>query len=109
MIARSMVKPKVFWLRKKEIIDDRLIIWLRIRQNIKAVDIEDMDGETHREYEYKEEEIKLNLDAELFDETGNLNAQIKDYLKAHKTTLRKRIKKIIFLHQNVKSISKETD
>jgi len=109
MIARSMVKPKVFWLRKKEIIDDRLIIWLRIRWDIKVIEVKNIAGELHREYEFNEEELRLNFNADLFDETGNLNAQIKDYLKAHKTTLRKRIKKIIFLHKHIESIEGETD
>ena len=109
MTGRSTIKPKVFWLRKKEIKDDRLIIWLRIRWGIKTVEIEDMDGETHQEWEYNEEEIKLNLDAGLFDETGNLNMQVRDYLRTHKTALRNRIKKIIFLRQYIESIEKEID
>ena len=109
MIGRSTIKPKAFWLRKKRVEDDRLVIWLRIRWGIKTVEVEDMDGETHQEYEYNEEELKLNLDADLFDDTGNLNTQVKDYLKAHKTALRNRIKKTIFLRENIESIEKETD
>ena len=109
MIGRSTVKPKAFWLRKKETVDDRLIIWLRIRWGIKAIEIEDMDGETRQEWEYNEEEVKLKFDADLFDETANLNTQIRDYLRTHKTALRNRIKKIIFLRQHIESIEQETD
>jgi len=104
-----MIKPKIFWLRKKEINEEKLTIWLRIRWNIKIIKVEDMDGEKHNEYEFEEEEIKLNFDADLFDETANLNTQIKDYLKAHKTALKNRIKKLIFLRQNIETILKETD
>jgi len=109
MIGRSTIKPKVFWLRKKEMVDDRLIIWLRVRWNIKAVEVEDMDKETHQEWEYNEEEVKLSFDADLFDETANLNTQVKAYLRTHKTALRNRIKKIIFLRQYIESIEKEMD
>lgn len=104
-----MVKPAVFWLRKKEVDGEKLIIRLRIRQNIKTVEIADMDGKKHNEFEYDEEEIRLTLDADLFDETKDLNVQIKEYLKTNKTSVKNRIKKLNFLRQNLDTIEKETD
>jgi len=109
MKVRSTIQPKVFWLRKMELDEGKLIFWLRIRWNITTIEVDDMDGEKRSEFEYEEEEVRLSLDADLFDETKDLNVQVKDYLIAHKTALKNRIKKIIYLKSNIETIEKETD
>ena len=109
MIARSMVKPAVFWLRKKGIDGEKLIIWLRIRQNINIVEVADMDDKKHNEFEYDEEEIRIAFDIDLIDETLDLNTQIKNYLIANKTKIKNRILKRRFLLQNIEAIEKEID
>jgi len=109
MKARSTIKPKVFWLRKTELGEEKLTLWIRIRWNIKTIEVDDMDREKHSEFEYDEQEVRLSLDADLFDETKDLNLQVKEYLKAHKTALKNRIKKIIYLKSNIETIEKETD
>ena len=52
-MVRSTVKPQQIWLRRK----DGNILTLRVRWNIHTAGVEDMEGETHTEYEYEEREI----------------------------------------------------
>ena len=55
-MVRSTVKPQPIWLRRK----DGNIFTLRVRWNIRTVEVDDMEG-THTEYEYEEREIKHTL------------------------------------------------
>lgn len=57
-MTRSMVSPDSIWLRKTELTDDSLFLILRVRSNIKQVTVEDVDGGSHTEYEYDENEIR---------------------------------------------------
>ena len=56
-VVRSTVKPQQIWLRRK----DGNILTLRVRWNIHTAEVEDMEGETHTEYEYEEREIRHTL------------------------------------------------
>ena len=56
-MVRSTVKPQQIWLRRK----DGNILTLRVRWNIHTAEVEDMEGETHTEYEYEEREIRHTL------------------------------------------------
>jgi len=57
-MTRSMVSPDTIWLRKTELADSGLFLVLRARSNIKQVTVDDMDGESHLEYEYDETETR---------------------------------------------------
>jgi len=57
-MTRSMISPDTIWLRKTELTDDGLFLFLRVRSNIKQVTVEDMDGKSHFEFEYDEIEIR---------------------------------------------------
>lgn len=59
MLVRSAVKPDSIWLRNKE----GLTLTLRVRWNIKPLSVQDMDGKTHAEFEYEEEEITHEVPA----------------------------------------------
>ena len=52
-MVKSTVKPEPIWVRRK----DGLLLTLRARWNIETVEVEDMDGKSHTEYEYDEAEI----------------------------------------------------
>ena len=56
-MVRSTVKPQPIWLRRK----DGNTLTLRVRWNIHTAEVEDMEGETHTEYEYEEREITHTL------------------------------------------------
>jgi len=56
-MTRSTINPENIWLRKTEMIDDRLYLILKVRSNIKQVEVKGINEETHTEYEYDETEI----------------------------------------------------
>lgn len=56
-MTRSAVKPSEYWLRKFE----GVTAYVRIRWNIKQVQVEDMNSEKHTEYEYNEKEIAIRV------------------------------------------------
>ncbi len=60
-MIRSTISPDIIWLRKTELTDDGLFLILRVRSNIKQVTVEDMEGATHTEFEYDEEEIRYQV------------------------------------------------
>jgi len=60
-MTRSAVQPETIWVRKKELTDDGLFLILKVRSNIHQVTVEDMDGESHIEYKYDEEEIRYQV------------------------------------------------
>lgn len=64
MKVRSTVLPEEMWVRKTEIINDQLFLVLRVRSDINQVEVDDMDGKNHNEYEYEEVEISypVNVD-----------------------------------------------
>lgn len=60
-MTRSMIKPESIWLRKTELTDEGLFLILRVRSNVKQLNVEDTSGETHVEYDYDEKEIRYQV------------------------------------------------
>jgi len=75
--VRSTINPSTMWLRKIEKIGVGLQIVLRVRWNVHTVKVNDMDGESHQEYEYDEREIFHNLPRGI-DTSVKLAQYIKD-------------------------------
>jgi len=61
MKIRSTVKPALVWLRNIVKESDGLKAYVRYRWEISPVVLEDMDGESHIEYEYDEQEILVDI------------------------------------------------
>lgn len=57
-MARSAIEPNWYWLQKIEKKGNGIQLILRIRWNIHQVTIEDMNKQTHTEYEYDEQILK---------------------------------------------------
>jgi len=56
-MVRSALKPSEYWIRKFE----GATAYIRLHSNIKQIEVEDMNGEKHTEYEYDETEIAVAL------------------------------------------------
>ena len=85
-MVRSTVKPQQIWLRRK----DGNTLTLRVRWNIRTVEVEDMDGETHTEYEYEEREITHTLPNDITTITA-----FKKYMKEKAPELLAQAKQIV--------------
>jgi len=57
-MTRSTISPDTIWLKKTEMVDDRLYLVLRVHSNIEQVTVEDADGKSHTEFEYDETESR---------------------------------------------------
>jgi len=57
MKAKSAVQPAWYWLDRIKKKEGRLALILRIRWNVHQVIVEDMDKQSHTEYEYDEQII----------------------------------------------------
>jgi len=85
-VVRSTVKPQQIWLRRK----DGNILTLRVRWNIHTAEVEDMEGETHTEYEYEEREIRHTLPDDITTVTA-----FKRYMKDKAPELLAQAKQIV--------------
>ena len=85
-MVRSTVKPQPIWLRRK----DGNILTLRIRWNIHIAEVEDMEGETHTEYEYEEREIRHALPDDI-----TIITAFKRYMKDKAPELLEQAKQIV--------------
>ena len=85
-MVRSTVKPQPIWLRRK----DGNILTLRIRWNIHTIEVEDIEGETHTEYEYEEREITHTLPNDITTITA-----FKKYMKEKAPELLVQAKRIV--------------
>jgi len=85
-MVRSTVKPQQIWLRRK----DGNILTLRVRWNIHTAEVEDMEGETHTEYEYEEREIRHTLPDDITTVTA-----FKRYMKDKAPELLAQAKQIV--------------
>ena len=85
-MVRSTVKPQQIWLRRK----DGDTLTPRIRWNVHTIEVEDMDGETHTEYEYEEREIRHTLPDDITTVTA-----LKRYMKDKALELLVQAKQIV--------------
>ncbi len=58
-MTRSSQEPEQVELKRKELSDDGVRIDLRVRWNIEQITVEDIDGESHTEYEYDESKLTI--------------------------------------------------
>lgn len=93
-MPRSMVEPETVWLRKIEESSEGLTAILRIRWDVHTVEVEDMDGEGHSEYEYEEQEITEKLPSSVDSKKA-----LADYISKNKDklldTARKEAEKVV--------------
>lgn len=74
--------PDTIWVRKKELTNDGFYLILRVRSNIHQITVEDMDGESHTEYEYDEGELRYQVSDDI-----TTSAEIKSLLETEKANL----------------------
>jgi hypothetical protein len=90
-----MISPEPIWLRKTELTDEGLFLILRVRSNVKQVNVEDASGERHVEYDYDEKEIRYQVPegvSSLTDLQGLISTKAADIIS--KATIRKRWEEI---------------
>lgn len=90
MLVRSTINPKSIWVRKIEKSSDGLVAVFRVRWNVRNIESEDMDGKTHSEYEYDEQELKQILPV-----TINSVDDLISYVKVNKASLLSQAKKFV--------------
>lgn len=88
MLTRSTINPQPIWVRKIDRNSGKLESVLRVRWNIHTVEIDDMDGSKHTEYEYDECEIRNVLPPEVSSKEDFLT-----YIKANKAAILSKAKK----------------
>ncbi len=76
MIAESGTRPEALWIRRTDIVDGHLVLTIRGRWNIKAVEREDEEG-TRTMYTYETAEIQ-HVVPDFFKTAEELRAYLRD-------------------------------
>ena len=95
-MVRSALKPSRYWIRKFE----GATAYIRLPCNIKQIEVEDMNGEKHTEYEYDETELAVALPDTLIAKipklmSKHLDATEKTILARANTDINNYLKEVI--------------
>jgi hypothetical protein len=84
-MVRSNINPDPIWLRKTDLVEDQLYLILRVRSNVREVQVDNMQGGMDMHYEYDEVEIRYpvpdgtstlaDIATLIANESDNINAQ----------------------------------
>lgn len=93
-MPRSAIRPDTFWVRRKDVEDEVVTLTIRARWDIKEIDIPGDDmGEARKEWDFKEQEIKLRLDIDDLDTSKEPDAQFLTLVQGRATALLTRAQK----------------
>jgi len=88
-MPRSAIRPDEFWVRRKDVEDDVLVLTIRVRWDIKLIGIpgNDMVSKTRSEWDFKEQEVRAQVDIDDIDASKDPDVQIMALVQSRRGAL----------------------
>jgi len=101
-MPKSAVNPKTFFIRKKELIGDNIILTIRARWDVQPETIPDEKNNSTTIYDYQEEEFTYKISVNDIVLNGDdFHNQLSSLLNKKKDDLLKKAQKIRFIKQSL--------